>query len=297
MKKKYFLALFLLCFAPFIPLMAQKEFDLQGHRGARGLLPENTIPAFLEALRLGVTTLEMDVVVSKDRQIVVSHEPFFNHEISLTPRGETIAASDEKKHNLYQMNYAEIRRYDVGQRPNSRFKQQKKMSVGKPLLSEVIDSVEQYLANNPEAKPVFYNIETKITPAGDGIFHPKPDTFVSLLMDLIIQKKIANRVAIQSFDVRTLQIIHRTHPEIKLVLLVENQDGLDKNLARLGFLPAVYSPFYLFVEEALIKKCHEKGILIIPWTVNEAQKMSDLKKMGVDGLITDYPDIAVKTLR
>ncbi len=278
-------------------LMAQQNFDIQGHRGARGLMPENTVPAFMEALRLGVNTLEMDVVISKDGQAVVSHEPFFNHEISLTPFGKEIEEKNEKNHNLYQMNYEEIARYDVGKKTHPRFLRQQKITVCKPLLSEVIDSAELFLAKNPLPFTVFYNIETKTTPASDGIFHPTPEVFVQQLLAVIDQKKIQNRVTIQSFDVRTLQIVHKIRPELKLVLLVENTESFEKNLEKLGFAPNIYSPYFELVNPELVKKCHKKDILLIPWTVNDASKMKELKNLGVDGLISDYPDIAIQTLR
>ena len=265
------------------------EIDLQGHRGARGLMPENTWPAFKKALDLGVETLELDVVITKDKQVVVSHEPWFSHEICLTPKGETISASEERSHRVYEMTYEEIRNYDCGSKPHSRFPEQEKMAVSKPLLSAVIDSAEAYARKTNRPLP-FYNIETKSSPSGDGIYHPGPDEFARLLMDVILEKGIAERTIVQSFDFRTLKIVHRTFPDIALAALVEKPGRADTYLEELGFTPDIYSPYYHLVNRELISFAKEKGMKVIPWTVNDKSDMKELIEMGVDGIITDYPD-------
>ena len=265
-------------------------FDYQGHRGCRGLMPENTIPAFLKAIDLHVTTLEMDLVITKDQQVIVSHEPFFNHEITTKPDGSFIDEKNEHNYNIYQMTYAETQRYDVGLKPHPRFSQQQKLAVHKPLLSDVIDSVEAHNSS------MFYNIETKTKPETDGIFHPKPDVFVNLLMDVIKSKHIQNRVIIQSFDIRTLQYLHVAYPTIKTALLIEDLDKkpLDLQLKDLGFMPTIYSPEQSLVTAELVKQCKDSGVRLIPWTVNESSKIAELKAMGVDGLISDYPNLYKK---
>jgi glycerophosphoryl diester phosphodiesterase len=274
---------------PMDELFNQEVFDLQGHRGARGLLPENSIPAFLKAIDWGVKTLELDVVVSKDSQIVISHEPFFSAEICLNAQGDTIKKEQEKKYNIYQMTLAEIKKFDCGSIGNPRFPEQKKQRVFKPTLREMVNAVEKYLAEK-KLKPVFYNIETKSLPEGDSIFHPAPTEFAQLLYDEIKALKILDRVYIQSFDVRTLQAFKKIDEEVPLVLLVENKNSLRDNLEKLGFTPSVYSPYYQLVTLDLVKQAHELGMKVIPWTVNEESAMENMKKMGVDGLITDYPN-------
>src|SRR6476469_2847957 len=159
-------------------------FDKEGHRGCRGLMPENTIPAMMKALELGVTTLEMDAVITADSQVILSHEPFFNHDITTKSDGTTIPEGEERNYNIFKMTYAETQTFDVGLKPNSRFPKQQKMAATKPRLGDVIDRVEAYIKEN-KLPPVGYNIETKSTPATDGIFHPKPDVFVQLLMQVI----------------------------------------------------------------------------------------------------------------
>jgi len=267
-------------------------FDKQGHRGCRGLMPENTIPAMLKAIDLGVTTLEMDIVFTKDKVAILSHEPFFNHEITTKPDGTFIEEKEERKFKIYQLSFEETQRYDVGLKPHSRFAQQQKTKATKPSLASLIDSVENYLAANHLAK-VFYNIETKTNPLTDNIFHPAPEAFVDLLMEVIKSKGIENRVIIQSFDFRTLQILHKKYPAIKTAMLIEDYDKrtLEAQLTSLGFTPTIYSPAHQLVDKSLVDACHAKHIKIIPWTVNDTKTISQLKQLGVDGIISDYPNL------
>lgn len=269
-----------------------KQLDKQGHRGCRGLLPENTIPAFLKAIDLGVNTLEMDVVITKDNQVILSHEPFFNHEITTLPNGEYVSESNEKSLNIYKMPYSEVMKYDVGLKVHSRFLQQQKMKVYKPLLSAVIDSVEMHTKTNHK-QPLFYNIETKMRPQADNLFHPEPKEFVDLMMGVILQKKIEDRVIIQSFDIRSLQYLHQKYPNIKTALLVEvfDKKELVKQIEDLGFTPTIYSPAQELVDLKLVQECRVKKIKLIPWTVNDLETIRKFTAMGVDGIISDYPNL------
>jgi len=269
------------------------DFDIQGHRGCRGLMPENTIPAMIKAIDVGVTTLEMDVVITKDNRVVLSHEPWMEKEITTKPDGGFINTTVESmQYNIYKMDYEEVKTYDVGMKPNPRFPQQQKMKAIKPLLSELIDSVENYLAKKNLPK-VQYNIETKSLPAGDNKYHPMPAEFVELLMAVIKEKKIEDRVIIQSFDIRSLQYLHEKFPTIKTSLLIEDSEEKDfaGQLKALGFTPTIYSPNQTMVDEDMVKLCHEKGMKLITWTVNDNKQIRKLKKMGVDGIITDFPDL------
>lgn len=266
-------------------------FDKEGHRGCRGLMPENTIPAMKKALDLGVTTLEMDVVITKDKQVVLSHDAYLNHQFSLTPEGKEFTKEDEKNYILYQMDYAEIRKFDVGSKGNPGFPRQQRIKTYKPLLRDLIDSVEQYaLLKNPQLPR--YNIETKSIEGHDGEWQPAPEEFVDLLVAVLKEKKIADRVVIQSFDKRTLQVLHKKYPDIKTAYLIgEDKLGLDGNLTALGFTPFMYSPYYKLVNAQLVQSCKEKGVKLIPWTPNTSDEIAQLKALGVDGIITDYPDL------
>ncbi|HMU46182.1 MAG TPA: glycerophosphodiester phosphodiesterase [Chitinophagaceae bacterium] len=270
----------------------QTEFDKEGHRGCRGLMPENTIPAMIHALGYGVTTLETDAVITKDKKVILSHEPFFNHEITTKPDGSYVTAAEERSLNIYQMTYDEVKKYDVGMKPHPRFPKQQKMKAYKPLLADMIDSVKEYMMMARRPFP-YYNIETKSMPAGDGIYHPKPEEFVELLMAVIKEKDIEDFVIIQSFDFRTLQYLHKQYPHIKTAMLIEDFDkrSLDEQLKDLGFTPTFYSPAYQLVNPDLISKCHQKNIKVIPWTIDTKEEIIKYKQMGVDGIITDYPDL------
>jgi len=272
--------------------MHTRSFDTQGHRGSRGLMPENTFPAMKTALDLGVTTLEMDVVITKDKKVVLSHEPFFNHEISTKPDGSYVAESEEKSLNIYKMDYEEVMKYDVGMRPHPRFPQQYKIKVFKPLLSDLLDSVQNYMKTSKRTMP-YFNIETKSTPSTDNLYHPQPPEFVERLMNVIAEKGIQDRVIIQSFDFRTLQYLHKKFPSIMTAMLIEDFDerGLKDQLKALGFVPTIYSPEYKMVTEDLVKRCHEQNIKVIPWTVNDKAAIDRLKSLGVDGIISDYPNL------
>ncbi|WP_243392581.1 glycerophosphodiester phosphodiesterase [Solitalea longa] len=267
--------------------------DIQGHRGCRGLMPENTIPAMIKAIDLGVKTLEMDCVISKDKMVVVSHDNYMSHEFVLQPDGKPIEEKEEQSFNIYQLDYDSIKQYDAGSKVHPRFSDQQKFKVEKPLLSALIDSVENHVKKN-KLKPVFYNIETKLTPEGDNIFHPEPEEFVELLISVIKSKGIEKRVIIQSFDVRTLQLVHQKYPEIKTALLVENKLSFEDNLKILGFIPSIYSPDFELVDKILVKEVHEKKMELIPWTVNEEKELKRMVELGVDGIISDYPDRAIQ---
>ena len=267
------------------------RFDLQGHRGARGLLPENTIPGFLRALDLGVTTLEMDVAITADSLVVLSHEPWFSSLICSLPSGEPVPEEAEQGYRIFEMAYAEVARFDCGRRGHPLFPEQEPMPAPKPLLRDVIRAAEAYAAERglPDVR---YNIETKARPAWDGLFTPDPETFARLLYDVLVEADVESRATIQSFDPRTLQVARRLDPSLSLALLVAQEQGgsMEEHLSALGFTPAIYSPDYRLVDESLIRVAHARGMLVIPWTVNAPEEMARLRELGVDGLITDYPD-------
>ena len=267
-------------------------FDKQGHRGCRGLMPENTIPAMLKAIDLGVTTLEMDVVITKDKKVILSHEQWFGQEITTKPDGTHMGEREERKFNIYWMTYEQTKTFDVGMKPHPRFPQQQKMKVTKPLLSDVIDSVNKDMMTRKRPFP-YYNIETKTNPEFDGVFHPKPEEFVELLMAVIKEKGIEDHVIIQSFDFRTLQYLHQHYSTIKTAMLIEDFDKrtLEEQVKVLGFVPTIYSPAYQLVNEQLLKKCHAQNMKVIPWTINTKEEIEKYRKMGVDGIITDYPNL------
>ena len=275
----------------FLNSFAQKQkFDVQGKAGARGIMPENTIQGMLKALDLGVTTLEMDAVISKDKQVILSQEPYFNTEISLQPNGKAISFKEQKNFNIYKMNYEEIKKFDVGSKIHSRFPGQMKFKAYKPSLNETIDAVEAYVKQNRLPKPM-YSIETKIIKNGDNEFHPQPAEFVELIMAAINEKKLSKRVIIQSFDMRTLQYLHEKYPKIQTSLLIDEKESFEDYIEKLGFKPTIYSPYSVLVGKGLVDRCHAMGVKIIPWTVNTTKDIKYFMSLGVDGVITDFPNL------
>ncbi len=273
-------------------MLNKVAIDIQGHRGARGLFPENTITAFIEAVKLGVNTLELDVVISKDLMVVVSHEPWMNEAFCTRPDGKEIEENSKSKYNLYKMTYAEILGFDCGKKTNPDFRLQKALAEHKPLLSEVITKVDAF-TKQTNLPPIKYNIEIKSEPGYDGVFNPEPAQFVKLAYEELEKHKCLNRIILQSFDVRILEEIRRLDKNIPISMLIENDGGLEKNLEQLSFMPDIYGPEFTMVNEELIKKLKHLNIKLIPWTVNEVSDMKRLIAMGVDGIITDYPDRAV----
>ena len=287
MKTSFFLlicSLFL-----FIEKGCGQTFDIQGHRGCRGLMPENSIQGFIKAIDLGVTTLEMDVVISADGKVVVSHDPFVSSQFCVNEIGRAIKKKEEREINIYKFDYEDIRLFDCGIIGNDKFPEQKKISVYKPLLSEVLERCESHAQSN-QKKPIRYNIELKSSPSGDRIFHPEPGLFTELVYNVVKDKIPAERIIIQSFDMRVLQFWRLKYPEQKLSLLISNSKPYTKNIEVLGFTPDIYSPNFKLINQKQIDELHGMSVMIIPWTVNEIKDIKKMMDMGVDGFITDYPN-------
>ena len=272
------------------------NLDIQGHRGCRGLFPENTLPAFNHALELGVTTLEMDLAITGDHLVIVSHEPFFNHEISLDPEGNIIPKEEQLEHNIYKMPYERVKQYDVGLKAHPRFPSQKKLACYKPLLSSVFDLTKEYCRQHNKPIP-YFNIEIKSKEGFDGVYHPPVDTFVNLALQVISEYDFDDKVTIQSFDTRALNYLNKTYPNIRSVYLIENKEHIEKNLQKLNFTPDIYSPDYNLIDSNLVENCKQNGMKLIPWTVNDTNSMKKLIHIGVDGIITDYPDLLIDLIK
>jgi glycerophosphoryl diester phosphodiesterase len=288
-------------------------FDLQGHRGARGLAPENTIPAFETALRIGVTTLELDTAMTKDHVLVVSHDSYLNPEHTRGPDGEFLKQQGPA---IRSLTLAEVQRYDVGRiQPGTayaaRFQTQRGAdNVRIPALTEVFDLVKRSGADH-----IRFNIETKLTPTS-GADTPDPDTFAAALAKAIRDAGLTSRASVQSFDWRTLIAMKRIAPEIERVCLTiqsPGEDNIQRNLpgpspwtagfdidAHGGSVPrlvkaadcAVWSPYYRNLTATLVKEAHDLGLKVIPWTVNEMADLELMYQTGIDGIISDYPDRA-----
>jgi len=268
--------------------------EVQGHRGDRGNFPENTIPAFLSAVKKGAAVIELDVVISKDQKVVVSHETFMSAQYMSDPAGNPVTKDKERRYNLYEMTYDSIKSFDSGSRGNAGFPNQQKLKTYKPLLSEVIDSVEHYIKVN-KLKPVWYNIEIKSEKADYGKRQPQPDVFSAMVMKIISDKGIEKKMNIQSFDQDLLNVLHKKYPKPVIAFLV-GEGTLTENLSKLDFVPQIYSPNYKLLNREQVDAIRGLKMKIIPWTVNEDNAIDLMLGLKVDGIITDYPEKVLKKL-
>lgn len=284
----------LIVFGIFISLISCNSphtIDVQGHRGCRGLFPENSLPAFEKAIDLGVNTLELDLAISKDKKVVVSHEPYFNRLFCLNTLGNEITLEEEKVYNLFKMNYQEIKAFDCGTKPYARFQDQQKIKTYKPLLSEVFELAK---AKNSNVK---FNIEIKADPKYDTIYTPEPKEFVRLVLDIIEQYGVFESTNLQSFDLRILEEIKKQAPEMRLALLVDEDETIEGKLSKLSFAPDIISPYFKLLDNEIVKDYQSREIQIIPWTVNLEKDMQLMIDYQVDGIITDYPDKLIEVLK
>lgn len=266
-----------------------------GHRGARGVFPENTLQGFLYATTLGLSGIELDVVISKDNKVVVSHEPWMNPKTCTKPNFSKVSFLRRK--NLYRMNYADIKLYDCGLRGNPGFPEQKKTPAYKPLLAEVLQQVEDALNKTHNTPKPIYIIEIKSKWITDNELHPPPEEFVQLVLNEIKPFGIDKRILIQSFDMRPLNIIHKNTPGIMLGMLVRSPRFIGRRMKNLSFIPHTCGTYYKLTSERWVKRIHALGMKSLVWTVNEKSDMLQYIKMGVDGIITDYPEIALEAAK
>ncbi len=291
--------------------VAASDFDAQGHRGARGLAPENTLSSFSRALSIGVHTLELDVGITRDGAIVITHNPKLKPETTRNREGNWLTETGPA---IYSLALRELTTFDVGRiEPGTRYHKHFPDQVAVdgariPTLEELILLVER--SGN---KNVRLNIETKISPI-EPVLTPPPGEFVKAILKVVREHAMIDRIAIQSFDWRTLRETQRQAPGVPTGYLTAEQNWLD-NIERGkdgnsiwmagldidafdGSVPhaikasngSIWSPFHGDITTSDVELAHQLGLKIVVWTVNEMQRMEELIGMGVDGVITDYPD-------
>ncbi|NNF82410.1 MAG: glycerophosphodiester phosphodiesterase [Flavobacteriaceae bacterium] len=265
-------------------LSHKPSIEIQGHRGFKGLYPENSILAFEKAAEFGVDVLEMDICVSEDLKIVVSHEPYINPSICKMPDNGHNKDDLTLEYNLYKMSYDEISAFDCGSVYQEGFPLQKKIKASKPLLKEVFKRISP---NYPEMR---FNIEIKAHPQMDRIFTPEPKEYVNLVLEVIDSEGMQDQINLQSFDLRILEEIHRQNPTIELSLLVDSNESISEKLDALSFKPEIISPHFSLLNTTNVDKYQSDGFLIVPWTVNSFGDLQHMIDLGVNGIITDYPN-------
>jgi len=293
---------------------ASQALDLQGHRGARGLAPENTLSAFARALAIGVTTLELDCAVTKDGVVVVSHDPAFNPDITRGPDGKWLEKTGPA---IWSLAFNELQRYDVG-RLNPANAYAKRWPEQRPADGTRIPRLADLFALVKKSgnETIRFNIETKISP-----FEPTqttgPEDFARKLISAVRSAGMAERTAIQSFDWRTLRVVQKEAPEIPTVYLTVEKGFMDSiqadkpsspwtagfHVSRYGgSIPrmvkaaggAVWSPYYAETTRSQLKEAQALGLKVVVWTVNEPAEMRRMIEWGVDGIISDRPDLLRK---
>ncbi len=262
---------------------------LVGHRGCRGLMPENTIESFEKAIRLGVDAIELDVVVSGDKKIVVSHEPFMSQTYCLKPNGSEITQNEDKMFNLYEMKYNEIQLFDCGIKAHPRFLGQKSQKSQKPLFLKAIQSCENFILKN-SFKPITYIVEIKSNPSDYNIYHPAPKEYVKILLDELACFEINDRFILKSFDVAILNEINKQNSNIKTSLLVNTDESIPEKLLKLNYIPEILGPYYELLTHDLVVEYKNEGFKFYVWTVNDKLSFNKMKSFGVDAVITDYPN-------
>ena len=267
-------------------------FEIQAHRGARSFFPENTVQAFCKAADLGVRVVELDIVISKDHNIIVSHDPWLSAPLCSDQLGHPLSTADKLRYIMYDMAYSDIATYDCGL-PHPSFSLQQRIASRKPLLSSVFNSVDAYMASERMKGQMIYNIEIKSWPDKDGVFHPMPDRFAALVLRLVEDAGLSDRVRIQSFDYRVVREAWKLNPQLCYGLLIEETQNLELILQLLGFVPQYVNPHVSLVNDELTEYLHAKKIMVIPWTVNSKEEMLAMKHLGTGGIITDYPELAL----
>ncbi|MFD1016603.1 glycerophosphodiester phosphodiesterase family protein [Winogradskyella rapida] len=294
MKNQHCLQKFIISFLSIGLMMgcnSEKNIDVQGHRGCRGLMPENTLEAFTTAIDLGVETLELDIVISKDRKVVVSHEPYMNPVICLSPEGMELPEDSKADYNLYEMDYKQIKAFDCGTKLHPTYPNQEKFKTYKPLLSEVFELIKA------KASSVKVNIEIKSAPSYYDVFTPQPKAYVALVLEVIEAHQMENRVNLQSFDTAILEAVKVQSPHMPMALLVDGKEDIDTKLEQLTFHPEIISPYFKLLSAENVSAYQSQGYKVIPWTVNIKADMAQMQAYQVDGIITDYPDVLINLLQ
>ncbi|MDV6234271.1 glycerophosphodiester phosphodiesterase [Leptospira ellisii] len=287
--------------APVLNRPLQGNVDLQGHRGARGLKPENTWPAFVEAIRHGMTTLELDTVLTKDKKIVIHHDSETNPAICQKKDGSEIVSV-----SLYELTLAELKQLDCGTKKNPKYPEQQPVP-GTELITidEFFKLVSEEEKKNPGKPKLKFNIETKFpkddrSPVSDEIMKEH----ATLLVQAVEKAKAVERTTIQSFYLKVLPFVKEKNPKLKTSALFSLTyfqgammklgfgDGTRENALNkaIEVKADVISPYFLYVTKEFVREAHTKNISVVPWTVNETEEMRRLTDAGVDGIISDYPD-------
>jgi len=264
---------------------AERPFEIQAHRGGRQFFPENTLQAFRSAADNGFRVVELDLHVSRDRRVVVSHDP-------LLPSSKGLHGAGRLGQRIYSLTYSEIAGFDCGV-PHPDFPCQERVTACPPLLSEVFKGVEGHMAARGMGGEMVYNLEIKLWPGRDGILHPPPRDYAALVLEVVREAGMQSRVRLQSFDWRVIREVYRQAPDTACGLLVAKTSSIRPNLRRLGFTPRWLNPLSSLVTRTLLRQLHARGMRVVPWTINTLKEARRIRNIGADGIITDVGNISL----
>ncbi|MGX7689896.1 glycerophosphodiester phosphodiesterase family protein [Flectobacillus roseus] len=270
------------------------SFDVQAHRGGAGEYPENTLVSFLNGIEVGAKTLEMDVCITKDSQVVVSHDLALSTSFVTTPNGLPLKKTDPVV-NIYQTTYDELQKYDVGLRRNSSFPYANLLPCKIPLLRDVLTKCEEFA--KLKKRKINYNIEIKIGKKGVEI--PSDNKFYWSLIETELERVTDyNRVIIQCFDPTTLKNINKWKKKQYRLSFLTAGTNINTELQKLDFTPSIYSPYYKSIDSVGINVCHSKKIAVIPYVIDTELEFNIYKNIyKVDGIITDYPKKMIEKIK
>ncbi len=266
-------------------ILTMPSFTVQGHRGARAKYPENSLPGFLYALEVGVETLELDLQVSRDDQLIIAHDPLLNPKRCLDAQGAPV-----KPLPIRSLTLAELQTLDCGSLRHKRFPEQQ-LSSGAimPSLDQLFEAISS--SKLPNANAIRFNIELKIIP-GEPSLTPEPEVFVHLLLQSLKRHKMVSRCNIQSFDQRLLLAAARQAPQLTRSLLIA-ENHVDHLAVAYSAQAQIISPHHLWILKPDVERLQRAGLKVIPWTANDPQVWMRLLRLGVDGMITDDPEALI----
>jgi glycerophosphoryl diester phosphodiesterase len=281
------MAICIACFCPVVLAQLHKQpVQIHGHRGGRALFPENTPEAFIAAWEAGADWLELDLVVSQDSHLVVSHEPWFNPDIC-------DCGGRKAKGNFYRMTLEQIQAVQCGGKGHPDFKTQQPIAGVKPTLAQLMRA----MADAGLAAPVYWNIEVKSKPAWYGTYQPYPDAYARLVLRELTILGLLDRCFVQSFDPGFLQALHTIKPDLPLALLTFSLRSPRAQLRKLNFQPYSLNPYYRFAGRRFVWQTHNQGVRTMCWTVNNRRSFIKALRSGFDGVITDYPQLLAQLLK
>lgn len=276
------------------------KVDVQAHRGGMGLYPEESLAAMKNAVDLGVNTLEMDLCITQDGEVILSHDKYFHHRYATRPDGTPVMKEDPRVY-LWTLPYEEILKWDVGSKANPDWPEKNCQPAVKQRAAEVIDAVEAYVKEK-SLPPIYYNIEIKSDPDCDegveGRDWPEYHEFTDLCMQMLDARGLGDRLVIQCFDERALNYINEKYPGHILSYLVEGwETDYDEYMSKLDFKPEWLSPPHENVDAALMERAHADGMKVVTWTVDDPDEMRRLMDLRVEGIISNYPDRLLKAAK